>query len=57
MQGSKTTLLACISPHLYINKDKILNWAKQKNLEFKTKHFLNENDRLVAASYYYYKEN
>lgn len=56
MQGSKTTLLACISPHLYINKDKILNWAKQKNLEFKTKHFLNENDRLVAASYYYYKE-
>lgn len=55
-QGSKTTLLSCISPHMYKNKEKILNWAKENNVQFKTKSFVNENDMLIAASYYYYKE-
>lgn len=55
MQGSKSTLLSCISPHMYKNKDKILSWANKKNITFKTKSFNNDNDRLIAASHYYYK--
>lgn len=41
---------------MYKNKEKILNWAKENNVQFKTKSFVNENDMLIAASYYYYKE-
>eukprot|EP00340_Litonotus_pictus_P005694 CAMPEP_0170518736 /NCGR_PEP_ID=MMETSP0209-20121228/4348_1 /TAXON_ID=665100 ORGANISM="Litonotus pictus, Strain P1" /NCGR_SAMPLE_ID=MMETSP0209 /ASSEMBLY_ACC=CAM_ASM_000301 /LENGTH=513 /DNA_ID=CAMNT_0010804397 /DNA_START=816 /DNA_END=2357 /DNA_ORIENTATION=- len=55
MQGSKSTLLACISPYLYKNKDKVLNWAKEHKISYKTEQFLNENDLLIAASYYYFK--
>ena len=55
IQGSKRTLLNCISPHLYMHKDEILSWAKKYNIELKTKTFLNENDKLIAYSYYYYK--
>lgn len=54
-QGSKRTLLNCISPHLYIHKEEILKWGKDNNIQLKTKTFLNENDRLIAYSYYYYK--
>lgn len=53
-QGSKKTLLNCISPHLYRNKEKILKWAEETNCQLKTKKFLNEIDKLVAYSYYYY---
>ena len=56
IQGSKRTLLACISPHMYMHKDEILKWASAHNIQLKTKTFLNENDKLVAYSYYYYKE-
>ena len=56
IQGSKRTLLACISPHMYMHKDEILKWASANNIQLKTKTFLNENDKLVAYSYYYYKE-
>ena len=55
IQGSKRTLLNCISPHLYMHKDEIFSWAKKYNIELKTKTFLNENDKLIAYSYYYYK--
>ena len=54
-QGSKRTLLNCISPHLYMHKEEILKWGKDNNIQLKTKTFLNENDRLIAYSYYYYK--
>ena len=55
IQGSKRTLLNCISPHLYMHKDEILSWAKKYKIELKIKTFLNENDKLIAYSYYYYK--
>lgn len=32
IQGSKRTLLNCISPHLYMHKDEILSWAKKYNI-------------------------
>ena len=54
-QGSKRTLLNCISPHLYSHKEEILTWAKTNNIQLKTKTFLNENDKLIAYSYYYYQ--
>lgn len=57
VQGSKHTLLSCISPHLFSNKDIILKWAKDNNIIYKTKSFVNDVDELVAASYYYYKDN
>jgi len=56
-QGSKRTLLGCISPHIYKNREKILEWGIQNNIKLKTKEFLNETDKLLAYSYYYYKEN
>ena len=55
MQGSKNTLLSCINPYLYEHKDEILNWAKENNITYKTKVFIDPNDELVAASYYYFK--
>ena len=54
-QGSKRTLLWCVSPHMYKHKAEILKWAKDNKIETKTKKFLNENDKLIAYSYYYYK--
>jgi len=54
IQGSKKTLLNCISPHMYMIKDEILAWAKENEIKLKTKVFLNEIDKLVAYSYYYY---
>jgi hypothetical protein len=53
-QGSKKTLLSCISPHIYKNKEKILKWAQETNCKLKTLKFLNEADKLVAFSHYYY---
>lgn len=53
-QGSHTTLMSLISPYLYENKDRILNYCKEKNIQFKTQKFLNPNDELIAASYYYF---
>jgi len=54
-QGSKRTLLGCISPHIYHNKEKILEWGSKQNIKLRTKVFLNETDKLLAISYYYYK--
>jgi hypothetical protein len=55
-QGSKRTLLGCLTPHIFKNKDKILKWGVNNKIKLKTKEFLNENDKLLAFSYYYYKE-
>ena len=54
-QGSKRSLLGCISPHMYKNKEKIMKWGIDNNIELKTKIFLSENDKLIAYSYYYYE--
>ena len=54
IQGSKKTLLNCISPHMYMIKDEILSWAQENKILLKTKIFLNEIDRLVAYSFYFY---
>lgn len=54
IQGSKKTLLSCISPHMYMIKDEILAWAEHNKIQLKTKRFLNEVDRLIAYSFYYY---
>jgi hypothetical protein len=54
-QGSKRTLLGCISPHIFMHQEEILKWGVENNIKLKTKHFLNENDKLLAYSYYYYK--
>jgi hypothetical protein len=54
IQGSKKTLLASISPHPYMIKDEIYKWAEENNIVLKTKTFLNENDRFIAYSFYYY---
>jgi hypothetical protein len=54
IQGSKKTLLNCISPHLYIHKDEIFKWAEENQIQLKTKTFLNETDRFIAFSHYYY---
>ena len=54
-QGSKRTLLGCISPHLFRNKIKILEWGVKNNITLKTKNFLSETDKLLAYSFYYYK--
>jgi hypothetical protein len=53
-QGSKKTLLNSISPHLYMHKDEIYKWAEENQIQLKTKIFLNEVDRLIAYSHYYY---
>ena len=54
-QGSKRTLLGCISPHLFMHKEEILKWGQQNHIQLKTKVFLSETDRLLAYSYYFYK--
>jgi hypothetical protein len=54
VQGSKDTLLSCISPHMYRNKKDILKWAEDNNIKLKTAVFFNENDKLIAYSYYFY---
>lgn len=54
-QGSRRTLLNCISPHIYINKQEILSWASKAGVALKTKTFINENDKLIAYAYYYYQ--
>lgn len=55
-QGSKRTLLWCVCPHMYKHKEEILKWAEENKIQTKTKKFLNENDKLIAYSYYYYKQ-
>jgi hypothetical protein len=54
VQGSKRTLVSCLSPHIYQHKEEILKWGKENNIPLKTKVFLDENDILIAYSYYYY---
>lgn len=54
-QGSKRTLLGSISPHMFKNKSKILEWGINNQIKLKTKEFLNETDKLLAYSFYYYK--
>ena len=56
-QGSKRTLLGCISPHIFKNKEKIIKWGKENKIELKTKEFLSDTDILLAYSFYYYKSN
>lgn len=55
MQGSKRTLLGCISPYLYKHKEEIIKWGVSNEIQLKTKVFLSESDKLLAYSYYYYK--
>lgn len=66
MQGSKRTLINCVSPHIYKNREKIISWAEneinQKKLKLKTPIYQNckakdqtNNDLLMAYSYYYYE--
>lgn len=54
VQGSKKTLLTCISPHLYMHKDEIYQWAEKTNQQLITETFLNDIDRFIAYSHYYY---
>ena len=54
VQGSKKTLVSCLSPHIYKEKEAILKWAKDNNIQTLTKKFLCENDELLAYSNYYY---
>lgn len=54
-QGSRRTLLNCFSSHMYINRDKILSWAKNNNIQLKTQSFLTETDKLIAYAMHYYK--
>ena len=55
IQGSKRTLLGCISPYLYKNREEIYDYAERNGIKTITKEFLNESDRLLALSYYYFK--
>eukprot|EP00340_Litonotus_pictus_P001915 CAMPEP_0170523486 /NCGR_PEP_ID=MMETSP0209-20121228/8884_1 /TAXON_ID=665100 ORGANISM="Litonotus pictus, Strain P1" /NCGR_SAMPLE_ID=MMETSP0209 /ASSEMBLY_ACC=CAM_ASM_000301 /LENGTH=773 /DNA_ID=CAMNT_0010811573 /DNA_START=15 /DNA_END=2336 /DNA_ORIENTATION=- len=66
MQGSKRTLINCVSPHIYMNKEKIISWAEKEieegRLKMKTPVYQNckasdqtNNDLLMAYSYYYYE--
>jgi hypothetical protein len=41
---------------MYKHKEEILKWAEENKIQTKTKKFLNENDKLIAYSYYYYKQ-
>jgi hypothetical protein len=54
VQGSKKTLLSCISPHIYKHRTEIMTWAVENNIKLKTTVFFNENDKLIAYSHYYY---
>lgn len=56
-QGSKRTLINSISPHIYRNRAKILEWGRKNNIKLKTKAFLSETDKLLATGFYYYKQN
>lgn len=55
MQGSKRTLINCISPHIYINKVKIIKWAmkeiKDKKLTMKTPSYLNADIKYLQELY------
>jgi hypothetical protein len=55
IQGSKRTLLGCLSPYMYKNREEIIKWAQDNNIKTITKEFLNESDHLLAISYYYLK--
>ena len=55
IQGSKRTLLGCLSPYMFKNKDAILTWANDNSIKTVTKEFLNESDRLLALSFHYFK--
>lgn len=55
-QGSKRTILGCISPHIFKNKQKIIDWGITNKIKLKTKEFLSETDKLLAYAFYYYKQ-
>jgi hypothetical protein len=55
IQGSKRTLLGCLSPYIYQKRETILSWARENSVKTITKEFLNESDRLLAYSYHYFK--
>lgn len=66
MQGSKRTLINAISPHIYINREKIVAWAEKEiaegRLKLKTPSYQDclakdqTNDNLFLAYTYYYYE-
>lgn len=56
LQGSTRTLGNILSPYLLKNQKTILNWFENSGITFKTTDFLSENDKLYAASFYYFKE-
>jgi len=56
IQGSRKSMLNCLSPHIYKNKDEIYRWAAENKIQTKTKKFNVETDELIAYSYYYYEK-
>jgi hypothetical protein len=54
-QGSKRTLLGCISPHLFKYQEDIVSWGKENNIQLKTKTFNTMADLVLAYSFYWYK--
>jgi hypothetical protein len=40
---------------MYEHKDQILKWANEYRIKLQTAEFFNENDKLIAYSYYFYK--
>ena len=55
IQGSRRTLLGCLSPYLYKNREVIYDYCERNDIKTITKEFLNESDRLLALSFYYFK--
>ena len=56
IQGSRKSMLNCLSPHIYKNKEEIYKWALENKIVTKTKKFNVETDELIAYSYYYYEK-
>jgi len=56
IQGSRKSMLNCLSPHIYKNKEVILKWAADNKIQTKTKKFNCPTDELIAYSYYYYEK-
>ena len=52
-QGSRRSFLNMISPHQYIKREKVMEWAKANNPAIKTRKFLCEEDKLNAMYFHY----
>ncbi len=53
IQGSRRAFCNMISPYIYVHRAEIMAWAALKQPKLITKHFMCEEDRLYAYSYYY----